>query len=395
MIATGGIQLKSEMKPRERVLAAINHQEPDRVPLDLAQATGDGITITAYRNLVRYLGLTERPIQVKEKRGQTASPDEDVLSRLRIDFRRVALGAPDGWTDVQIDERSYRDEWGVIRSMPVGGYYYDVTGYPMANDDTLSAIDNYRWPDPLDPGRYRGLRERARRLHEETDYAIVIDLNSSFFLRCCELRGWENFFMDMVANVEFAEALMDKFLDIRLAIAERALEEAGQYVDIVMVTSDDIGMIDRPIVSPALYRKLIKPRQMKTFDFFRARTDAKLYYHTDGAIYSLLPDLVDLGVDVLNPIQVSATGMGDTKKLKAEFGDKLAFLGAIDTHHVLPAGTPEDVREEVRRRIMDLAPGGGYIVGSVHNIQPEVPPETVVAMVDSAYELGRYPLNLS
>ena len=383
------------MMPRERVLATISHQEPDRVPLILSQTTGDGITIAAYRNLVHYLGLGERPIQVKDKRGQTARPDEDVLRRLRIDFRCAELGAPDGWKDVQIDEHTYKDEWGVVRTMPPGSYYYDVTGYPLAEDGTLSAIANYKWPDPLDPGRYRGLRERARFLHEETDHAVVINLNSSFFLRCCELRGWENFFMDMVANTEFAKALMDKFLDIRLAMAERALEEAGEYIDIIMATSDDVGMIDRSIVSPALYRKLIKPRQKKTFDFFRAHSKAKLFYHTDGAVYSLLPDFVDLGVDVLNPIQVSAAGMGDTKKMKAEFGDKLAFCGAIDTHHVLPSGTPEEVREEVRQRIIDLAPGGGYIVCSVHNIQPEVPPENVVAMFDAAYELGRYPLILS
>lgn len=384
--------MKVEMKPRERVMAALNHQEPDRVPLDLSQATGDGITITAYRNLVKHLGLGDRQIQVKQKRGQTAKPDEDVLRRLRIDFRCVELGSPDGWKDIQIDETSYKDEWGIVRTMPPGGYYYDLTGAPLAEDGTLSAIENFRWPDPLDPGRYRGLRERARRLHEETDFALVIDLNSSFFLRCCELRGWENFFMDMVANVEFAEALMDKFLDLRLTMAERALEAVGDYIDIVMVTSDDVGMIDRPLVSPALYRSLIKPRQKKTFDFFRARTGAKLFYHTDGAIYSLIPDFIEIGVDALNPIQLNAEGMGDTKRLKAEFGDKLTFWGAIDTRHVLPTGSCADVREEVKRRILDLGPGGGYVLCSVHNIQPEVPPENVVAMFDAGYELGRYPL---
>jgi uroporphyrinogen decarboxylase len=200
--------------------------------------------------------------------------------------------------------------------------------------------------------------------------------------------------MDIVANVPFAEALMDRFLEIRLTIAERALQEVGEDVDIAMVTSDDLGGTDSPLISPALYRSLIKPRQQRTFDFFRARTGAKLYYHTDGAIYPLLPDFVDLGVDILNPVQVSADGMGDTQKLKREFGDKLTFWGAIDTHQVLPYGTPADVREEVHRRIRDLGPGGGYVVCPVHNIQPEVPPANVVAMFDSAYELGRYPLRL-
>ena len=162
--------------------------------------------------------------------------------------------------------------------------------------------------------------------------------------------------------------------------------------DRVMVSSDDLGMIDRPLISPPMYRELVKPRQKRTFDFFRERTDAKLFYHCDGAVYPLIPDFIEIGVEALNPIQLNAAGMGDTKRLKAEFGDKLTFWGAIDTQRVLPSGTPKDVREEVRLRIGDLAPGGGYVVCSVHNIQPGVPPENVVAMFDAAYDLGRYPI---
>jgi uroporphyrinogen decarboxylase len=259
-------------------------------------------------------------------------------------------------------------------------------------DDTKDAIDRHPWPDPEDPGRYRGLRERARELHEETDYAVVLNVNSAFFLRCAELRGWENFYMDMAGNPEFAYALMERYLEVRLRMAERALEEVGEHIDIVFTSSDDLGMTDRTIVSPEMYRQLIKPLQKKTFDFFKDRTPAKRFYHCDGALYPIIEDFIEIGVEVLNPIQVSAVGMGDTKKLKQEFGDRLAFWGAIDTNQVLPLGTTEDVREEVRQRITDLAPGGGYVLCSVHNIQPEVPPENVVAMFDSAYELGGYPL---
>lgn len=386
--------MKAEMKPRERVMAALNHQEPDRVPLDLGQAGGDGITSIAYRNVVRHLGLPERQIKIKHKFAQEALVDEDVLRRFRIDFRFVEPGGPDGWTDVQLSENSYMDEWRVVRTMPPGGFYYDLTGSPMAEDGTMSAIAQHPWPDPDDPGRYRGLREKARYLHEETDYAVVANLNCSFFLRCFELRGWSNFYMDLAGNTEFAEALMDRYLDIRLRIAELALDQIAEYIDVAVVTTDDLGMIDRPLISPPMYRELVKPRQKKTFDFFRQRTNAKLFYHNDGAIRSLIPDMIELGVEALNPIQLNATGMGDTKALKAEFGDKLTFWGAIDTHHVLPSGTPEEVRAEVKQRIGDLGPGGGYVVCSVHHIQPEVPPENVVAMFDSAYELGRYPLAL-
>ncbi|HYL81128.1 MAG TPA: uroporphyrinogen decarboxylase family protein [Candidatus Acidoferrum sp.] len=383
---------KERMTPRERVMASLNHQEPDRVPIDLGQAVGDGITLTAYRNLLRHLGMNENAIQVKDRRGQTARVDEEVLGRFRVDFRGLGLGPPENRTDRWLDDRTYEDEWGVVRTMPPGSYYYDLIRAPFAEDASLSAIDRHRWPDPSDPGRFRDLREKARRLHEQTEYAIVVDLNCAFFLRCCELRGWENFYMDLVANVEFAEALMDRFLGIRLAIAERALQEVGANADIVMVTSDDLGGTDRTLISPALYRSLIKPRQKRTFDFFKARTGAKLYYHTDGAVYPLIPDLIEIGVEALNPVQVSAAGMGDTQKLKREFGDRLTFWGAIDTHRVLPYGTPGQVREEVRRRILDLGPSGGYVVCPVHNIQPEVPPENVVAMYDAAYDLGSYPL---
>jgi uroporphyrinogen decarboxylase len=362
------------------------------VPIDLAQAAGDGITVAAYSNLIKYLGLPDRQIRSLTKLGQTAYVDEDVLRRFRVDFRRVDLGGPDNWQDEPVGEDGYRDEWGVVRTRPKGGFYYDLTGSPFAEEDIMSAIERHPWPDPDNPGRYRGLRERALRLHEKTDFAIVLNVNCAFFLRCAELRGWEDFYMDLAGNPEFACALMDHYLDIRLRMAERALEEVGDNVDIVLASSDDLGMIDRTIVSPEMYRMLIKPRQRRTFDFFKARTPAKRFYHSDGAIFPLIEDFIEIGVEALNPIQVSATGMGDTKQLKAEFGDRIAYWGAIDTHHVLPYGTPENVREEVRRRIMDLGPGGGYVVCSVHNIQPEVPPENMVAMFDAAYELGRYPL---
>ena len=382
------------MTHRERVRAALNHQEPDRVPIDLSGAVGDAITATAYANLLRYLGLGHRQVTIDNRMTQTAKVDEDILQRFDVDFRRVDLGAPDGWTDKELPGDRYQDEWGVIRQRPPGGYYYDLVpdGSPLREIDTVAGLDGYKWPDPFDPGRYRGLRERAKRLHEETDYAVVLVLNCSFFLRCAELRGWENFFMDLAGNPEFAEALMDRYLDIRLAIAGRGLEEAGEYADVVVCTTDDLAGTDRPLLSPRIFRDLIKPRMKRTFDFFKERTAAKRLFHCDGAVYSLIPDFIEVGVEALNPVQVSAAGMGDTRKLKAEFGDRLAFWGAIDTHHVLPHGTPEDVRREVRQRITDLGPGGGYVVCSVHNIQPEVPPANVVAMLEAVNEFGWYPL---
>ena len=168
---------KAEMTPRERVMATLNHQEPDRVPIDLGQATGDGITLGAYRNLLRHLGLDDGRIQVKDKRGQTARVDEEVLRRFRVDVRGMGLGAPENWKDVWLDDHTYQDEWGVVRTKPPGALYYDLVRAPLAEDATLATIERHRWPDPNDPGRYRGLRDKARHLHQETEHAVVLDLN--------------------------------------------------------------------------------------------------------------------------------------------------------------------------------------------------------------------------
>lgn len=384
--------MKNVMKPRERVLTALSHQEPDRIPIDLGQAAGDGITASAYGNLIQHLGLKKRSHRINNKMAQTVFVDEDILKRFRVDFRRVDLGSPDNWKDVLVGEDGYRDEWGVVRSRPKGGYYYDLTESPI-KEASLSTLERHIWPNPDDPGRYRDLKERARTLHQETDYAIVLQVNCSFFLRCAELRGWENFYLDLVENPKFTCALMDRYLDIRLRIAEQALDKVADNIDIVMVSTDDLGMNDRTLISPKMYRELIKPRQKRTFEFFRKKTPAKRFYHCDGAIYPLIEDFIEIGVDALNPIQVSAAEMGDTKKLKEDFGNRISFWGAIDTHYILPHGTKQEVYEEVHRRFLDLGPGGGYVVCSVHNIQPEVPPENVVAMFDAAYKLGEYPLN--
>ena len=385
--------MKAEMTHRERALAALNHQEPDRVPIDLAQAAGDGITAIAYENLLRHLGLGGRPINIWNREVQIAEVDEDVLRRFGVDFRAVRPGGPDRGGDVTLSPDSYRDQWGVVRVRPPGGFYFDFVDSPFAEDATLSAIERYPWPDPDDPGRYRGLRERARRLRAETDYAVILDADCTFFDNCGPLRGWENFYSDLLINTEFAEALMDRYLDIKLAIAGHVLEEAGEFADVVVVSRDDLGTTTTPIISPALFRRLVLPRMKRIFAFFRARTEAKIFHHCDGAIYPLLGDLVEAGVQIINPVQVNAAGMGDTARLKAEFGDRLTFWGGIDTSAVLPRGTPEDVRREVRRRIADLGPGGGYVVCPVHNFQPEVPPENIVAMFDAVLEYGRYPLN--
>lgn len=203
------------------------------------------------------------------------------------------------------------------------------------------------------------------------------------------LCGFEDWLVNLMTNPKFAGALLDKGVEIESQMLKNMLGEVRDNVDVV-VCPDDLGMQNALLISPELYRKIIKPRHKRLFDAVKSHTKAKLLLHSDGAIAPVIGDLIDVGVDVLNPVQVSAAGMGDTKWLKKEFGEHISFWGGIDTHHVLPFGTPEEVREEVRKRIQDLAPGGGYVLASVHNIQAEVPPENIIAVYEAVFEYGRY-----
>ena len=207
------------------------------------------------------------------------------------------------------------------------------------------------------------------------------------------LRGMEKWLTDLAGDPEFALALMRQVTDLQREAACRLLEEAGETID-VLVMGDDLGGQKAPLISPRMYRRMVKPFHAELIAAIKSRTQAQIFYHTDGNVYSLLNDLIEVGVDLLNPVQVSSGDMGDTARLKREFGSRLSFCGAIDTQAVLPNGTPDDVRREVRRRIKDLGPGGGYILAAVHCIQPDVPPENVCAMFEEAQVAGRYPLTV-
>ena len=205
------------------------------------------------------------------------------------------------------------------------------------------------------------------------------------------MRGIENYLADMLADEEFFTALITRIKDMSIVCVRALLKEVGPYVD-VLVTGDDLGSQDSTLMAPADYRRLIKPHEAEYLAEIKTHTGAKIFFHTDGDIYSLIGDLIEIGVDVLNPVQVSAGRISDTARLKREFGDRLSFCGGIDTRYVMPRGSVQEVREEVRRRIRDLAPGGGYVASAVHCMQPDVPPENVLAMCEEVAVAGRYPL---
>jgi uroporphyrinogen decarboxylase len=373
--------MSETMTSRQRVLAAVERREPDRVPIDVGGSSFSTIIGAAYERLKTQLNVESETRYMKVK-SRSAILDERVARWLHTDTRPLLIGSPDGWQDVYFDDGSFRNEFGVIWRK-AGDGHYAPTGNPL-REATLADLDRFPWPDPRNPGRTRGLREQARKLHEGTRYAVVLSLPVGFVHLSQYLRGYEQWLMDIVLNPEFLDALMDRALEWWLELAETVLDEVGPYVDVVAF-GDDVAFQDRPMVDLDRYRRLFKPRHRRMVDLIKGKSRAKVLYHCCGAVKSLMEDFIDIRVDALNPVQVSSAGM-DTAELKAEFGDRICFWGGIDTHQVLPFGSPEDVRAEVERRIEDLSPGGGFVLAPVHNIQEDVPPENILAMTDAAVE---------
>lgn len=380
---------------RERVLLSLNHEEPDRIPLDLASTRNTGILIEPYTELVQELGLVQ-DLSINDfgqsKIARVATPSEQVLCALDVDFRGIFLGKPDKPLEKLLPDGSHQDEIGVIRRRPSGSYYYDIVYSPFNKEISLADIQNHPWPDVTDPGYVRGLRQQAQRLKQSTDYAIVMHFQDIIVHPSQYLRGFERWYTDFILQPELISALLDKLLEIRIGLTERVLLEVGDLVDVVSC-SDDVADQLGPQISPKMYRKFIKPRHQRYFESIHKLTSAKILYHSCGAVSRLIPDFIDMGVDFINPVQVSATDM-DTASLKRTFGKEIGFWGAVDTTKVLPFGSVDDVRQEVRRRIADLAPGGGYVLAAVHNIQPNVPPQNIIAMYQEAKEKGIYPISL-
>lgn len=378
------------MTHRERVIAALNHRESDRVPVDFGGGPATQIHPEAYSRLLAHLGYEEENLQVSHRgEGQVVAPSERVLQQFDADVRGFYTGDPDVSQGYGIDDSSYIDEWGVKwRKSAAMAPYINVFGPLQHIDDPMVAdVSAIEWPKPDDPGRVRGLRERVQKLRDETDYAIVLNLPNCTFALCQRVRGFTEMFEDLLLNPSFATALQERITDVISGIAELALGEVGDLIDAVS-TADDLGVQNQSFMSADLYRSQVKPHHARFMDTVHRHTKAPIILHSDGSVYELLPDIIDCGVQVLNPVQVSAGGM-DPERLKREFGSDLAFWGGIDTQHVLPFGTASDVELDVRQRTSDLGRGGGYVLASVHNIQAEVPPENIVAMFDTAIQPAR------
>lgn len=409
------------MSPRERILTTLKHKEPDKVSVDLGSTLVTGIMGVTYNQLKKYLGIKGGEIRVFDMVQQLAEVEELVLKRIEATVLPIYPEYPKEWkkgkltdgTLCKVPRNFYpeilpdgsqivREKGGYFGDneeglptlrMPPGGFYFDFPYHPLQRAKKEEDVDSFNWGWKLEKEHLEELRSRAKYLYKNTNYALMGGGLWGGWGQIYEvlenLRGWDTFLMDLVTDQKFAKYMLDKRLEVVMRRFEQYLEAMGDYVQIITV-GDDLGTQDGPQLSPELYRKVVKPRQKKLYQFIKERTDAFLFLHTCGSVYEFIPDFIEMGVDILNPVQVSARNM-DTKKLKKEFGKDIVFWGGgCDTQKVLPFDTPDEVREEVKRRIDDLAPGGGFVFCPVHNIQLNVPPENIMAMYETVLEYGVY-----
>lgn len=383
------------MTSRERVLAAINREEPDRVPLIMGVDLTTGIMRGTYRELKKLLGVEaeERYMYGTWRELGDARMDEDVLRRLGSDGRGVWDRKPRA-VEVRNEQRGpgtpYLDDFGVGQ-VETGPETWFPGLHPMTESGT-AALEAFPWPDMNDMSRYTGVRERATQLAEEGQYAVFAAPWLLFpFERACQLQRMDVFLMNMVADPDFAKALLDKLVALFKQHLRHFLTELDGKADVIVI-GDDLGTQESLLISPKMYRELVKPFHAELIGFIKERAEVKIFFHSDGDVFPLMDDLVEIGVDILNPIQTSAGRMADLAAVKKRFGRNLCLCGAIDTHQILPNGTPDQVKQEVRRVINILGPGGGYMVASVHAIMNDVPAANVLAMAEAVEEFGYYPL---
>lgn len=383
------------MNSRERVNLALAHQEPDRIPFDLGGTVLTSMHHIVYRNLREQLGLPAVEPQMMDLIQQIVEIDADLRQLWGTDCTNVAPRSSATFKiAINTTDRPgydfFYDEFGVgWRKPKEGGFFYDMFQHPLSGPITKKDIDNYPWPDPVDPARFEGLAARAKQVAETGQAVIIGGLTAGFMEIAAWMRGFADYYADLAGNKELIGYLMDKIIDLKLQYWERALPLVGNYADVVQEADDFAGQFQL-LFSPKTFREMMTPRQKYLFGRIHQLTDAKIFFHSCGAIRPVLRDLIDNGVDIINPVQISATGM-DPFELKREFGQDLSFWGGgVDTQRVLGTGTIIAVRADVKRNIEALAKGGGMVFATVHNIQPNVPPENIIAMYDTFRQYRHY-----
>ncbi|MCL5986707.1 MAG: uroporphyrinogen decarboxylase family protein [Actinobacteria bacterium] len=377
----------SSLSSRERVLKSIKHEEPDRVPIDFG---GKDISIhfDSYAKLRRLLCLDNiKPFMLQFAQG-IVKPHEDVLTLFNVDVATFRQGKPDSWElKFEDNDNYFYDEWGVKYRKSSDGMFYDYCEHPM-KELSKEKIEKIKWPDPEDPGRLRGIRKQIQEEQEKTGRAIALQIASGLNTVHFMLRGLEQSFIDIAEQPFLVDALMEQCLQWQVESWRLALDLVGDLIDVVEL-NDDLGGQDGPLYPPKFYREVVKPRHAELVREIKRKTKAHFFIHSCGSIYEFIPDLIECGIEIINPVQVNARDM-DSVKLKRDFGKYLTFWGGACNTVVLQTGSPEEVISETKKRIEDFKDGGGFVFGPIHNIQPRVPPENIVALFDAVKKYGVY-----
>jgi uroporphyrinogen decarboxylase len=417
--------MTDKMTSRERILSAIAHKEPDRVPVDLGATPSSGITALAYNNLKRYLGIAGGHTRVYDVVQQVAQPEEIILDRFGIDavdIGRTFNANDNDWYDYTLPDGStaqypvwfrpvkekdgswsaFSKDGTYIARMPAGGTFFDETcfpyidGYPSDYKDLPDAMGKVLWAALVhspwdhinDVNFWETLRKRALILRKESNRALMVVAGCNLFEWGTFLRRIDNFLMDLVTDQNNVERMLDALMEQHLSLLEKICKAVGDIADTIRF-GDDLGMDTGPFMAPNVYRRFFKPRQAILCDYVKKHSQMHTFLHSDGSLYRFIPDLIEVGFDILNPVQTNTADM-EPERLKKEFGKDITFWGAgCDTRTIINRATPAEVRSHVLERLEILSPGGGFVFNTIHNILPEVPPENITAMFEAIEEFNK------
>jgi len=417
------------MNSRERIIETLNHRMPDRVAIDLGATNATGISAVVYAKLKKLLGINGGLIKVFDLMQQLAEPEIEVLDKIGGDavmLRRLApvLGVPvkawkkskltDGTDCLQAttynpvmneegDLLMYKitdgsdlvhpfrlnedpelfDKGRVVAKLPKGSHAFCRVYHPLVNVNTVEELDKFGYPE-IDDEELLFIEKEAKILYETTNKAICGSFYGNVFEIGQVYWGYQKFFENLMLEPELMKHFFEKRTDAYMRDLEKYLKAVGKYINIINFC-DDLGTQGSLLMSPEMYREMIKPLHARMFGYIRKNyPDVKVFFHTCGAVYELIPDLIEAGIQILNPIQFTASGM-DPVKLKKEFGKELVFWGGgVDTQHTLNAGTVDEVKKMAKEMLDILSPGGGYVFSQVHNIESCVPAENVLAAFETA-----------
>ncbi len=412
------------MNSRELILAAINHQTPDRVPIDLGSTPSSSISLVAYQNLIKYLGKSHLKSHVYDVIQEVVQPEMEILDHFHVDVLDIGRNfntAPSYWYELEAipgykalypkwfkvqkqtdgSVLAYGSTGEAIGMMPQGATFFDQiifpyeSGYPdnyanLANDMQRAVWGGFGftpwdWSDEKD--FWKLLREKTIDLKNKTDKALLLGIGCNLFEWGAFMRRMDNFFIDLLAEPSKVHTFLDALLESHMKTIVKTCEAVGDIVDILKF-GDDLGMTNGPFFSNDIYRKFFKPRHKMMCDYVKAHSSMHTMLHCCGGIYELIPELIGAGFEILNPVQLNAVNM-EPERLKKEFGKDVIFWGGgCDTSHILNGATPKEVKEHVKHNLEIFSKGGGYVFNTIHNIMPDVPPENIVAMFEAVDEFN-------